>query len=93
MAGCLVGVLLAGAFLQQYFNYLGGNLYKRDSFKLKCFLHVVIALATVSPPPTGASLASRPGHSRGAGSTARHPLGRDRRLKRTPLPLHRCNRR
>ena len=48
IAGCLVGLMLAGAFIQQYFNYMGGKLYAQDSFKLKCFLHVVMALAIVS---------------------------------------------
>ena len=49
MAGTMVGLLLGGAAIHSYFSYLSGKLYKQDSFKLKCFLHVVMALAVVSP--------------------------------------------
>lgn len=45
--------MLAGAFIQQYFNYLGGKLYAQDSLKIKLLLHAVMGLAVVSPAPLG----------------------------------------
>jgi len=83
MAGCLVGLMLAGAFIQQYFNYVGGRLYRQDSVRLKCFLHAVMALAMVSElllalfglsqgprRPARSRLARR----RAGGWHSRHPL-------------------
>ena len=43
-----MGLMLGGAFIQEYFNYVGGTLYRRDSVRLKWLLHTVILLATVS---------------------------------------------
>jgi len=48
-AGGLVGLMLGGAFIQEYINCLSGKLYRQDSARLRWLLHTVILLATARP--------------------------------------------
>lgn len=49
--GGFVELVLVGAFIQQYLNYLSGSLYERDSYRTKVILHTVIFLALVGHRP------------------------------------------
>ena len=82
MAGTMVGLLLGGAAIHSYLTYLSDKLYRQDSFKLKSFLHVVMALAVVSrrlglgcalrpQPAPSAPSADAPGPSPSRGGQAR----------------------